>query len=204
MKEIEAGADDLLKKSLATEISNGPKVALLRQRLGMLLRAGDNRRAGSVFRQIQDISGEAGLNAELVDAHMLLGDHEWDHGKSRTEAMKAYIAALVPASAIGIEVMIQTGTHALQRLLSIDPANRVLQIERIHSSLQKWLLRHVGDEQSDVSSQMALWPLRIALHIARDPNGQVMSSSREMTKLLETEIFDVIRRNRQAPREDHV
>lgn len=186
------GADALLKAALSGDISNGQKASLLTQRLGLLLRAGQTRKASAVFRQIEELVGAAGLHEEAVNAHMLLGDHEWEHGKSRLEAMKAYIAAIVPASSISIEVMIQTGSHAIKRLLSLDPPDRSKQIERIQVGLQGWLSKEVGPTKIADAERIMLWPLRIALHISQDPNGTAMSSSRAMTHLLQAELFNSV------------
>jgi tetratricopeptide (TPR) repeat protein len=192
------GADDLLKKALKTGLTNERKAKLLAQRLRLLLTAGRNRQAGSVFRQIQDVTSAAGLSKESVDVHMMLGDHEWDHGKSKTDAMKAYIAALSPASALGIEVMIQTGAHAMQRLLTLDIADRVQQIERMQRTLQGWLAKEVGPKKQRGAEALALWPLRVALRMIRDPKDPSLLSTKQMSKLLEEEIFGFLSRQPNA------
>jgi tetratricopeptide (TPR) repeat protein len=184
------GADDLLKKVLATEVSNKHKAALLIQRLSLLLRAGRKRQAGSVFRQIQDLTSAAGLNEESVDAHMMLGDHEWEYGKSKTKAMNAYIAAFIPASAIGIGVMIQTGMHAMRRLVTWNVADRVQQIERVRRALQGWLAKEVRSDKQHDAEAIALWPLRIAIRIAGNQKDLALSDTKQMMKLLEEEIFE--------------
>src|SRR5262249_34650725 len=98
-------ANDLLKKTLATEVETEQRASLLAQQVRVLVRAGSNRQASPVFRQLQEVANNAGLYRELIDAYMFLGDHEWEHGKSRANAMKAYVGALLPATEIGIELV---------------------------------------------------------------------------------------------------
>ena len=182
------GADELLKKALSTGIANKQRAILLIQRLHLLLSVGRNREAGSVFRQIRKVSGSLGVSKESVDALMLLGDHEWEHGKSKTEAMKAYIAAILRASAIGVEVMIQTGAYVMQRLLTLDVADRAQQIQRMERTLQVWLAKDIGAKNRRDAEAIAMWPIRIALRISRNPKDPSLSSAKQMTNLLREEI----------------
>lgn len=198
----EDDADDLLKQALATNLCDDQKASLLAQRLRLTLKAGRSRQAGVLFRQIQDLTNSAGLHEKAVDAYVLLGDHEWDHGNSKTEAMKAYIAALVSASAIGFDVMIQTGMHAMQRLLTLNSIGRVQQLERMQRTLQGWLAKESGGEMQRDTEAMVLWPLRIALRIAHDPNDLSLSSPKQMTKILE-EIFEFSARQSDSHQTSH-
>ena len=78
------------------------------------------------------------MKEDLVDLHMLIGDHEWDHGKSKAEAMKAYTAALFPAGELGLEVMIQTGMHSVKAAAPLPAADRIQQIEKLFVVLKTW------------------------------------------------------------------
>lgn len=59
-----------------------------------------------MFGQVTRLARANGMKEELVDLHMMLGDYDWEHGKSKDRALTAYSAALVPAGEVGMEVMI--------------------------------------------------------------------------------------------------
>jgi hypothetical protein len=120
---------------------------------------------------------------------MLLGDHNWDTGKSRTEAVKAYTAALIPAAEVGLEVMVRTGMHTVQRLLSLEEQGRLWEIDRIEKSLQTWLKQQVGAKRMSGAVAVALWPLRVARRCTLASRGGHPLSERQMTDVLREEIL---------------
>jgi tetratricopeptide (TPR) repeat protein len=182
-------SDALLKQALGKALPTDRRVALLIQRLRILLNAGKSRPASRLFKQIERLCESEGLKEQLVDTHMLLGDHEWDHGKSKAGAMKAYIAALVPAWEIGLDVVIQTGAHAIQRLLTIRGDDVAQQIERIIGKLEAWLDKQVGFKDIDTVRRVLLWPVRIGLRIAGEPKGVALLSEARMVTMLREEIL---------------
>jgi hypothetical protein len=108
-----ARADEALREALAQEQPPAGRAALLTQRIRTLLKQGKAHQVGKVFARLREVTEAHGLNEEAVNAHMLLGDHEWDAGTLRTEALKAFTAALAPAAALGLEVMVQVGMHTV-------------------------------------------------------------------------------------------
>jgi hypothetical protein len=125
---------------------------------------------------------------------MLLGDHQWDTGKSRTEAVKAYTAALIPASELGLEVMVQVGMHAVHRLLSLEAGQRLAHIDRSEKSLRAWLAQQTNTAEASASVAVALWPLRVARRITLASSGGRSLSERALTEILREEIFDAATR----------
>jgi tetratricopeptide (TPR) repeat protein len=182
-------ADDLLREALTHEQPPEEEASLLAQRLRVLLKAGKAQQAGKVFARLREVTESHGLKEHAVDAHMLLGDHEWDTGKSRTEALKAYTVALGLAPELGLEVMVRVGMHTVRRLLSLDADGRLKEIARIGKAVQSWLERQVGP--ADFSAvAIALWPVRVARRIAGTPRGLRALNPQETTALLREEIFE--------------
>jgi tetratricopeptide (TPR) repeat protein len=191
-----AKSDTVLKQALRKPLPANTRASLLIQRLGMLLKARRNRPASRVFKQIQELCRSEDLKKELADAHMLIGDHEWDHGMSKEGAMKAYIAALVPAGEIGLEVMVKTGAHATQRLLTLRGDDNAQQIEGILGRMESWLRQQVGKKDTGAACRVLLWPLRIALRLARDPRVVPALTGHRMETMLQEEILGKPRRRK--------
>jgi tetratricopeptide (TPR) repeat protein len=188
-EEDYARADEVLKDALTGEPPPEQQAALLTRRLGVLLKSGKAQQAGKVFARLQSLTKQAGLHEEAVDVHMLLGDHEWDRGKSHIEALKAYTAALMPAAELGVDVMVRTGMHTIQRLLSIDSEQRLGEIDRIERALVAWLKQEVGAKRLADAVTVALWPLRVARRVTPSARAGPNVSARRMTEIIREEIF---------------
>jgi hypothetical protein len=182
-------ADAALGKALALEQPAQQRAELLIQRLGVLLKAGKERQATKVFSAIQRLTNTENLRADAVDAHMLVGDHYWDTGKSKIEAMKAYTAAFVQAVRIDLSLAVRTGMHALQRLLSLDAEGRLDEINHLESSLKNWLNRQAETKHASRAVAIILWPLRLARRSTiASSNGRGLSQ-RQMLAALQQELF---------------
>jgi hypothetical protein len=187
-----ARSDAQLRDALTRERPPEQRAALLNQRLRVLLKAGTAQQAGRVFATIQELTEAEGLKAVAVDAHMFLGDHQWDTGKSRTEAVKTYTAALAPAAELGIDVVIRPGMHAVRRLLSLESEHRLREIGRIEKSLQTWLKGQAGAKRTSDAVTVALWPLRAARRLTLAPGGKQALSERQMVDVMSQEIFESV------------
>jgi tetratricopeptide (TPR) repeat protein len=190
-------ADEVLREALARKPPPEQRAALLNQRLGVLLKAGKAQQAGKVFATIQRLTETDGLKAEAVDAHMLLGDHYWDTGKSRTEAVKAYTAALIPAAEVGLEVMVRTGIYTVQRLLSLEEESRLHEIDRIETSLQTWLKQQLGAKHATGAVAIALWPLRVARRCTLASRGGPALSERQVADVLREEVLGMAKQHQK-------
>jgi tetratricopeptide (TPR) repeat protein len=182
-------AGDVLHRALSAETVTKRKVPLLTVRLKLLLQTGPRSQASRVFGQATRLAKAEGMKEELVDLYMLIGDHDWDHGKSKTNAMKAYTGALLPAGELGVEVMIETGMHSVRRLLTLPGTDRVQQIEKLLASLQTWLKIQVKENEYADVERIALWPPRVALRLAREGSSLLTLSESELTQQLRHEIL---------------
>jgi tetratricopeptide (TPR) repeat protein len=183
-------ADEALREAITWKQPPEQQAVLLNQRLALLLKAGKAQQAGKVFAAFQRLADTNGLSEEAVDAHMILGDHYWDTGKSRTDGFKAYTAALIPAAKVGLKVTIRAGMHTVQRLLSIEEEGRLQEIGRIEKSLETWLRQQAGAKRRSDAMVFALWPLRVARRSTLASNaGQALSPS-QMADVLRQEIFE--------------
>lgn len=181
-------AQKVIDEALAEAKTTSQKVPLLTARVRLLLGTGQRPQAGREFGRATRLAQAESMNADLVDLHMLLGDYDWQHGKSKTEAAKAYIAALIPANAIGVEVMFQTGAHMIAQLLSLPEVSRLQTIEKLLAALGKWLTSQMSNKQLKDEGRILLWPLRVALRATREGRNLASMSEREMKKFLHPEI----------------
>jgi tetratricopeptide (TPR) repeat protein len=169
-----ARAGDVIATTLSSETAGRRKVPLLTARLKLLLRTGKRPQAGRVFTQATRLAEAEGMKEELVDLHMVLGDHDWQGGKSKLEALKAYTAALPPACNISFEVMIQTGAHVVRQLLNLPEGERASRIEGFLAKLKSWLAGQVPKKQYADAERAILWPVRVALRVVQ--TGQDLSA----------------------------
>jgi tetratricopeptide (TPR) repeat protein len=70
-------ADCALQEALATHHDPDEEATLLHQRLRVLLKLGNARKAGKVFSRLCKVTDDHALLEIAVDARMLVGDHEW-------------------------------------------------------------------------------------------------------------------------------
>jgi tetratricopeptide (TPR) repeat protein len=180
-------ADKLLSNALTKNLNNARRLAILHQRLELQLKEGNDNRAEATFREIQKIADAEGLAAELVDTYMLIGDHEWKRDKSRANALKAYIAAMLGATSLGIDVVFEIGTHITTKLLSLKENERASKIARLLTTLKRWLVTQNGAGNRQKIERLCLWPIRIALRIAQNPNGSSELEAKTFAKLVEEE-----------------
>ena len=137
-------ADRALQEALADRHDPEEEVSLLHQRLRVLLNLRNAEKAGRVFSRLCKLSDDHELRENAVDAHMLIGDHEWSIGRRYTQAVKHYTVALAKALELGLEEMVQVGAHISQKILLLPADGRLKQLDRMERSLQAWLKRQVG------------------------------------------------------------
>jgi hypothetical protein len=101
----------------------------------------------------------------------------------------ACTVALIPAAEVGLEVMVRTGLHTVQRLLSLEEEGRLQEIDRIEKLLQTWLKQQVGAKRMSAALAVALWPLRVARRFTLASGGGHALSERQMVDVLREEVF---------------
>lgn len=187
-------ADQALQEALNHQHPPEEEALLLKRRLGVLLKDGNPQKAGKVFARLRALTEEHGLHEEAIDAHMLVGDHEWESGKSHTEAVKAYTAALAKSFELGLEIIVQVGVHTVQRLLSLGFESRLHHMDRIERSLETWLNRQTESERDAASVGVLLWPLRLARQVTlAAADGRTLSAD-QIADFLRDELFESAKR----------
>ena len=188
-------ADEAIEEALNQ--SHGPEqqALLLKQRLGLLLRAGHAQKAGRVFSRLRVLTEEHGLREQFIDAHMLIGDHDWATAKSRVQAARAYIAALAKSFELGLEVVVRVGAHTARQLQALPPDDRLQQIDRLERSLTPWLKQQIGEGQDSDAAAILLWPLRLARHATlAEAKGRSLSEN-QFVDFVHKELFESARKS---------
>ena len=181
-------AGKVISEALRAAKTARQKVPLLAARVRHLLQTNQRPQAGREFGHVTGLARVESMNADLVDLHMLLGDFDWEHGKSKVEGTKAYIAALIPASAVGLDVMLETGAHVVAQLLALPEATRIAEIERLLAALRKYLKSEMSKNQLVQGERVLLWPLRVALQAVRTGRDPAAVSQRELENIFLAEV----------------
>jgi tetratricopeptide (TPR) repeat protein len=187
-------ADQALVEALTHEHTPEDEALLLKQRLGLLLKSDNPQKAGKVYARLRALTEEHGLREEAIDAHMLIGDHEWATRKSYAEAVKAYTAALAKSFELGLGIMVRVGSHIVQKLLLLASVQRIEQINRIQRSVETWLRHQVESEKDFGSAGVLLWPLRLASRVTIATAEGRSLSDKQIADFLREELFENARK----------
>ena len=135
------------------------------QRLHLNLELGHDTASNRAFKEIKRLSEQSTDAVEtLIDAYMLVGDHNWLKDKNYVEAMKAYAFAFVEAAVCGETPQISAVlNHSIMQFRILAKSKSVAFLNTVEEPLQKWLTKQKASTQI---KQYVLGPLRIARRFA--------------------------------------
>jgi hypothetical protein len=188
-------ADDQLR-ALFPLASQAEKNGILVERLRLLTQGKRWRRVGGVFREIQAALRRESDAALAVNAHMIVADALWLDGpkSAGTEAIRAYLVALLESVALGVKEMLRVGAHAAVRIAWQGKGARTDSLDAIERQASRWLKKS-SKGRSPEEERFLVWPIRVAQAIrkAYAPPARRLTA-RGMTAILEEEVGPFLRK----------
>jgi hypothetical protein len=157
-----------LLTALANEFDPELRMLLLLQRLEVLLRLKEEKTAGKVFEDVQALGEEHELVDHLVNGYLIIGDYNWEKGRTKQEAAKAFVAALGSASRLDELAMAEVCVHVAAQLTSISGKRPAYGIRELSKQVTTWLIEDQGLKEGDLAIWYALWPFRVAERIVAE------------------------------------
>ena len=161
-------ADKYLQTALAYEVEPQLRMVLLLQRLEVLVGMKKEKAASMAFEEVQALAQQHDLTDDLVNGCLIIGDYNWEEGKSKREATKAYAAALSCASGLDGVRIVEVCVHIAAQLASVGGKRPLYRIRQLGKQVTSWLVQDQGAKEGDLTIWYVLWPFRIAERVVAE------------------------------------
>lgn len=172
------------------ELDDERRMSIMMKRLSILLRLQRKKPIEEAFEDIQALASADRFVAELVDAHVWIGDYSVENGESLVSAFKHYLAASYYAYAVDAKTVGEVEGHMLHRLSLIETSDRHRQIRQLETNCLKWLKTDPNVKLSQSAILAITMPFRVARRLSLLASDWREVSDSEFDRIFDEELPD--------------